>query len=278
MGGSCIIFIFIFLCTVQFSLTLRVLGIFPMPLLSHFKIPAQILENLALRGHNVTVVSHFKSKSNTSGYRDMLLENPEGHFTNMFHIKNFESGSKFDRYYGTTKRVAKYHKITCDQLEQQAFQVLLATNDTYDIIFMELFSNDCLAIFADKFKVPIVGFTSCCPLPWVGETLGLPLESSYVSNVLLGYSADMTFFQRLDNSLATFLHLLFYKYVIGPKDDIYASKYYRDSRVSNILKERTNVVLSNCHFTLNFPRTIVPGFVEIAGILQKEKPLSKVGA
>lgn len=53
--------------------SLKILGIFPHPGLSHFHFFHPIMRGLANAGHRVTVVSHFPDKNAPENYIDMPL-------------------------------------------------------------------------------------------------------------------------------------------------------------------------------------------------------------
>lgn len=61
------------LSTVDIANSLKILGIFPHPGLSHFHFFHPILRGLADVGHDVTVVSHFPDKSSPDNYVDLPL-------------------------------------------------------------------------------------------------------------------------------------------------------------------------------------------------------------
>ena len=59
----------------QASESLKVLGIFPHPALSHFRSFQPLLLELANRGHEVFVVSHFAELNAPKNYNDFALSN-----------------------------------------------------------------------------------------------------------------------------------------------------------------------------------------------------------
>lgn len=66
-------FMLIFLITSSSVQSIRVLGLFPHPGLSHFHFFHPIMRGLADAGHDVTVVSHFPDKQSPSNYKDLRL-------------------------------------------------------------------------------------------------------------------------------------------------------------------------------------------------------------
>lgn len=57
--------------------SLKILGIFPHPGMSHFHFFHPIMRGLADAGHDVTVVSHFPDKNSPENYVDMQLTKTE---------------------------------------------------------------------------------------------------------------------------------------------------------------------------------------------------------
>lgn len=64
------------LCTITFidsTESLKILGLFPHPGLSHFHFFHPIMRGLAEKGHDVTVISHFPDKNASQNYKDVPL-------------------------------------------------------------------------------------------------------------------------------------------------------------------------------------------------------------
>lgn len=59
--------------TINMANSLKILGLFPHPGLSHFHFFHPILRGLADAGHDVTVVSHFPDTNSPDNYVDMPL-------------------------------------------------------------------------------------------------------------------------------------------------------------------------------------------------------------
>lgn len=61
------------LSSVKSASSLKVLGLFPHPGVSHFHFFHPIMRGLAEAGHDVTVVSHFPDKNAPPNYKDLKL-------------------------------------------------------------------------------------------------------------------------------------------------------------------------------------------------------------
>lgn len=58
---------------VSHSSAYRILGLFPHPAISHYRVFKPILHGLAKAGHNVTVFSHFPSKNIQPNFTNILM-------------------------------------------------------------------------------------------------------------------------------------------------------------------------------------------------------------
>ena len=69
--------VFSFVLIITFSVgctnSLKILGLFQHPGVSHFHFFHPIMRGLADAGHDVTVVSHFPDKNAPSNYKDLVL-------------------------------------------------------------------------------------------------------------------------------------------------------------------------------------------------------------
>lgn len=65
--------VLLFLVTSSSVYSLRILGLFPHPGVSHFHFFHPVMRALADAGHDVTVVSHFPDSQSPSNYHDMKL-------------------------------------------------------------------------------------------------------------------------------------------------------------------------------------------------------------
>lgn len=53
----------------------RVLGVFPIPMKSHYYVGRGLMQGLAERGHEVTVISPFKEKKPIKNYNEIFIDN-----------------------------------------------------------------------------------------------------------------------------------------------------------------------------------------------------------
>lgn len=66
-------FIIIFITEKHCSNALRILGIFPLSIKSHFVVAEELMKVLAIRGHAVDVINQFPQKKPMPNYTDISL-------------------------------------------------------------------------------------------------------------------------------------------------------------------------------------------------------------
>lgn len=73
MKYACFVFLLL-LFTTSLGAGLNILGLFPHPGKSHHDVFSALLEGLADKGHNITVLSHFPLKTIKKNYNDVSLQ------------------------------------------------------------------------------------------------------------------------------------------------------------------------------------------------------------
>lgn len=106
----------------------------------------------------------------------------------------------------------------------------------------------------------------------------LPSPSAYVPHMSTGFDDDMTFPQRVINTLvSTFVPYFDEKNVRRPYEELkskFGIKPDQDLREAMLW---TEIWLFNVHFTFDFPRPLMPNLIPVGGLVTKDaKPLSRV--
>ncbi|XP_031634295.1 UDP-glucuronosyltransferase 1-7C-like [Contarinia nasturtii] len=252
--------------------SLKILGMFPIPILSHFKFFHSILRELADAGHDVTVVSHFPDNDAPVNYKDLLL--PKSDLAlNSVDLEVFKN-APWSTYIVTFWRLQQNGFKECDLIfSSPVLQTILKSNQKFDVILLEQFNNDCLMAVAWKLKTPVIALSSCLLLPWHYDRIGNPLFPSYIPNVLVGYSNKMNFFQRFNNWIGVNVLNLMYQYITVPETDKIIQKYMKNDNVPSVseLVKETSLMFVNTHYSISGSRPMTPMMIELGGIHIKEK-------
>ncbi|KAJ9574371.1 hypothetical protein L9F63_025984 [Diploptera punctata] len=249
--GSVLIFTFVILHTVLEDVSgARILVIMPSVIKTHFITVEPYLKALAARGHHVVVVSHYPQKEQIPNYTDIVLESD----SNIFGVR---STINLKNSTGSINPVTNVFQLN-------NFGMLT-----------DLFHNDCFFAFGHKFKATIIGFSTCVLLPWANERIGNPDNPSYIPNLLMPYSDQMTFSQRLINTMTlTLFKLMYYFNVEIPSNKIIRHHFGEETPDISEIVKNTSLIFVNSHFSFGPARPLMPGVVEVAGIhIKPSRPL-----
>lgn len=251
--------------------TYNILGVFPLTGKSHFLSFEPILKGLAVKGHNVTVLNHFPLKVSLKNYKDVVIGDSD-FFYNDIENSNLPILSKIDtsrkQMYQTFLVLAFLGQRACEiMFESKNVQDFLKQNNGFDIVITEYFNTDCALVIANKFNCPIVRVHSATLMPWTNSRYASPLNTAYMPNNFLPFSDRMTFLERVENTIITFIQNSYYNIFVVHKDNEIVGKYFGDdSKTFNSDIFKDSVLLVNTHFSLNLPRPLTPNIIEIGGI------------
>jgi glucuronosyltransferase len=256
----------------------KILALFPYVGKSHFDVFEPFVKELAARGHQVVVLSHFPQKQPIDNYTDIsLVGSISTNATDRIDLQGMSG-------LGILKTVVKEGRElleSCNQtLSFHKVQDLLKSQEKYDLIITEFFLVNCFLPFIHKFKAPHVAVSSCVPFPWSSDHMGNPNNPSYIPTHGTSFSDEMSFSQRLRNVIANVVMKFIFSVTERTVIQRYAREHFGDDvpALSDIARN-TSLLLVNTHFSLNRPRPLVPGVVEVGGLhIKPPKKLPKVKA
>lgn len=275
---SSVYFAFYFACG-QLCSAYNILGILHFPSRSTAVTFVPLFKKLADKGHNVTVITLFPLQISNGNYKEIMLNG--SHLTDRATLNDL---GKIPHWrvmsYVIPTVITEYPKIICPMLYTSTeIQNLSKNNVKFDLVLLKVFETECVYQLAKQFKCPVIGIHSAIILPWSARRFALSTNPSYIPNVYLPHNGKMSFWQRLENLMATEYLKLYNRYVMLENDKAVVAKYFGEEEASQLesLGYDTSVFLVNIHYTVNSPRPLVPNVIEIGGIhIGEPKPLPKV--
>ncbi|KAJ9582122.1 hypothetical protein L9F63_003536 [Diploptera punctata] len=250
----------------------RILALFPYIGKSHFVVFEPYVKELATRGHQVVVVSHFPQKNPIKNLKDIsLVGSQDIDATDRLNLTTM-SGLE---YLNTAVKELTNLVTSCNKtLSFYTVQNLIDSREKFDVVIAEMFTTDCIIPLAHKFKAPLIGISSCATFPWIDYKIGNPHNPSFVPNLFTSFSDNMNFFERLINTVCEVLFSTIYSLTEGLVTQNYVNHHFRDEMpLLSELAKNTSLILVNTHFTLNRPRPLLPGMVEVGGLYLKPPKL-----
>lgn len=262
----------------------KILGIFGHLGKSHFDVFKPLLEELARRGHEVTVLSYFprtdkaKAKEPLLNYKDINLLDPKDDvFVNVVDLKLIRH--TWYRMVLELFMIRGMADHACGSaLRSSAVKEFLQSDEKFDVILTENFNTDCYLGFIHRFKVPYMALSSHQIMPWTNGDMGNVDDPSYIPIIFFGFTRPLNFFDRIQNTFCQAVGKLAYEYWFRPKDQAIANEVFGpDLPKLKEIAQQSQALLVNTHSSLHGSNPHLPNIVEIGGlhIPSKINPLPK---
>ncbi|XP_046980307.1 UDP-glucosyltransferase 2-like [Schistocerca americana] len=244
-----------------------ILAAFPFPSKSHWHVFRQLLHALAARGHRLTVIAYFPEENPPPGWEHISLEASQGaapQAPNFFEVGDAGAVIEALMVSGVGKR------LCAAMMETEGVKQLVTSGDRkFDLLLIEVFSNDCYLAFAHKYRVPVVGAVALGGgLSWMTDMVGNPFPHAYLPEPMLPLSTGMSFLQRMHNSLFGNFLRFYRQFYYLPSLDSMVRQHFSDPDMPSLanLERNTSLLLVNTHVSFYYPRPLVPNIIEVGGM------------
>ncbi|XP_039751381.1 UDP-glucosyltransferase 2-like [Pararge aegeria] len=246
------------------------------------------LKRLADRGHNLTVASFFPIRDPPPNVHEISFQGIYEIRLECIDLNNFENENIFYRVPilgSVAKQILPLQPFAngavkiCERLLD--FQPLLeALKGDYDLVIVENFMGDCMLglSYAYGIKAPIIALLSGTRMPWTMERVGAVDNPSYVPTITTSFTSQMSFTQRLENSLVSIgLREWFNREILIKERKILEKKFGNIPDLRELGKNMSVILLNSLH-VLSGAMPLVPGLVEVGGmhLSSERKPIPQV--
>ncbi|GLH05010.1 UDP-glucuronosyltransferase 1-1 [Gryllus bimaculatus] len=219
--------------------TAKILAIFSVPARSHVGAYQPLMEELARRGHEMTVVTPFPRTKPLENYNEIIIEDtfPSRDSSEM---NLFEYGK--NNFLFTMLMMSKIFVSSCEKLVNQPnIQKLIHSTDrSFDLIIYEPFGSQCIYGLLHKFKSPSIQFLPNTITPMLDDSMGNPSTSSYIPDALME-----------EDTMTSIM-----------------KKHFPDPSLPSITELETNAsfLFLHSHPILNYPKPLTPNTIEVGGL------------
>jgi glucuronosyltransferase len=246
----------------------KILGLMPTPSPSHHIWNRVLMLTLAERGHQVTVISPDPEEQPVVNHTDIVIE------------KAYEriKESKFN-YESMSTQTSIENAFIWFHWGQDACEFGLASNgakklmalqgeETFDLIIADITVEECFLGFVPLFgNPPVIAITAFVSPPWYSTIVGNPQILSFTSSYILPFTDHMTFLQRMTNFVLHNFILYYRTFHHLPIMDNIAQKYFGTSApLPSKIEKNISLVMVNTHFSLDYPRPLVPAMIPVGGM------------
>ncbi|KAF2883376.1 hypothetical protein ILUMI_22789 [Ignelater luminosus] len=254
----------------------KILGIFPVPSISHQIVFQPIWKELSLRGHEVTVITpnplNDKSLVNLTeidvsfSYKIFIESNLQESIT-----KDVPVNGVVDFIFTLMLNIIEA------QLKHPEVQALIQDKDKHFDLVMVEFLNPAVYAFSARFQCPLIGMTSLGALLGGHDAVGNPSHPLLHSDFFLPSTGELSFFDRVYNTMYTIWYRYNYYYNVLPHHDKLVKKYIGDDLpYLGDIERNVSMLFINENSIFHSIKPNVPAVIELSNMhIKKKKPLPK---
>ena len=254
----------------------RILVIYAVTSKSHKFSVMPIVEELAQRGHQITVVSPFKPSKPVKNIHEIAIKELEDlkDVTDVDWFAMTKAGpTQIIKMMSNIKAwIRKSYELI---MKNEEFLTIIKERSVDLVIFDALFNEFALKI-CDHLKVPYV-IHSSGPVFFSMGSMGVPMNYATVPSINTDFDDKMNFFQRMGNMGLMEVGTRFYDWSINSMIDEMTKKDFPDSRTIAELQKETSLAFVNSHPTSSYQRPLPPNVIPIGALhTRPAKPLPQV--
>lgn len=259
--------------SVKLNMAYAILAIFPTPSYSHQIVFQPIIEELATRGHRLTVLTPYPQ----------LFEHENVTLVDLSQLKTI--WNRLDFVKAANLPPLEFVKIFVELMEDM-FEAIFNHSEVkqflkrakiFDAVFCEMLGYTPMYAFAKHFNVPLLGITSMDLLPGHHKELGNVRHPVLHPHFSLPFFGELSFLERcLAVYFDWFLNYLEISY--GQRFDRIIRKYFENTiGDSYSISKSMSLAIANAHPALGNVRPIVPTTIQVGFLhIKPVKPLPKV--
>lgn len=258
---------------------LNILCLMGVPSPSHHIWNRVLMEALAAKGYNLTIVSPDIEKVQKPNLTYIHLEET-------YHTIH-DGDTAIDLYEMAQESLVKsmvtfydFGISLCEGvLRSKGLEAILNYPDNFkfDLVLYDFTCGPCLIGLYHKFgQPPLVGVTAFNIPPYTVDYIGGHKFPAYIPYYTLTYDSDMNFFQRLQNTIIYTLDYFYRNYHYVPKTDEMIRRVAAFKNVPYLgdLDRKVILMLVNSHHAVDFPESIPQNMVQVGGLqILPSKPL-----
>ena len=255
----------------------RILVLYIAPARNHKSAVMPIIEELAQRGHQMTVVSPFTPTREMGNVHEIVLDELTALAKEMTEIDWFamqKAGPSqlFEMLNFLSGIVSTGYDVL---MRNEEFRTILRERSVDLIIFDALF-NDYVVKFCHHLKIPCVVHSSAAGFPSL-KAMGAPMDYASVPALSTNFNDKMTFFQRMANMAASEIFFLVFRCVLLSNIKVKVERDFPNSPSIEDLQSEISLAIVNSNPATAYQRSLPPTILAIGALhTRPAKPLPKV--
>lgn len=263
LQGS-VLFLSVFL--LEFASCSRILAVFPIPFRDHQTVFRPLIQDLAKRGHELTVLTTDPTSfSFANDDRIDLVDLSFAHNLKVLEKLQEYSGSGLDvirNVFHVTRNVAE-----AELKSPQVQELLRDSSRTFDAVLIDWSGPSLMNAFAWKFQVPLIGITPGGALTTSHEAMGNPNHPTCFPSILLPFSDNLSLFQRIASAFFSLKYrYLYFSEELPTQNEIAKDYFGRDVPDLWDIESNADLLLINTYEALGNSRPVGRTTIFLGGI------------
>uniref|UniRef100_A0A336MIZ6 UDP-glucuronosyltransferase n=1 Tax=Culicoides sonorensis TaxID=179676 RepID=A0A336MIZ6_CULSO len=251
--------------------TYRILAIFPTPSISHQVVFRPVMQELATRGHHITLLTPnpFEATENIT-----IID--LNHLYEDWKKIDFAETADLNPFAMIELLLTVMRGMMTKILEIDEVKPILHGNvEKFDVVISEFLGYTPMYAFAHLYNVPLIGMTSLDMSPSEHASIGNLVHPILHPHLIFPFYGDLNFFERVASVYMSWIMDNIFTPMFGRKLDQVIFKYFGDSYPNSYeLTRSVSLAIVNAHPALGFTRPIVPTTIQVGLLhIQPPKPL-----
>lgn len=250
----------------------RILAIFPVPFKEHQLVYRPLIEQLANKGHQITLLTTDPIDLRVAGNGSLIKRIDQIDLSFVYNLPVLEDlntvGSNPKDMLRSIFNVMR--KISEAELQHPSVQELIAGNERFDLVMVEWSGVSLMNAFAHHFNTPLVGITNGGAYINAHEALGNPNHPVGYPSIFMPFTEDLSLLQRISSVFFAIWYRFYYYTEEIPKQNVIASENF-GADIPNLLEieQSADLLLINLYQALGNVRPVGPTTIYLGGIHRK---------
>ncbi len=247
----------------------RIVVLYSMGSQSHFYAVRPIIEELAHRGHQVTVFTPFKGITRkVQNINEIVLpvveQKLQATFSNVdFFNMDKQTGKQFlDMMFETINLIV----TACEELITHPEFRKIVQERNVDLFIVDALGNEFNFPIIEQLGVPFVIHSSSAAMTTTLDAMGAPIDYASVPTIMSEFDDRMTFFQRIANIMSVEILTPVRNHLIFRKLDAVLQREYPGVKPILEVEGEASIYITNTHPATNWPRSLPPTILSIGAL------------
>jgi glucuronosyltransferase len=246
----------------------RILVLLPLGSKSHKLAVMPVLEALAQRGHNLTIVSGFQSPEKMTNIHEIQITSIDVILEKVVNWYDTEKGDDETQLKTMITALPNTNTFIYDEMMRNPEFQSIMLERSVDLVIVDGIVSELTFPIIEHLRVPFVFHCSSFG-PWTTaaiEAMGTDSDYASIPFPQTGLDDKMTFAQRLTNiRKAQSFHSLRQSHIFDTID-AYVKKDFPNARPSGDFMKEASLVLINSDITTDWPRSLPPTVIPIGAV------------